>query len=251
MKKAVLVRVGIDSTPESGKWNAPVNTETWEFAYVPILEPGGHDSEKKLRPGYEISYEQFKAPCEKFGKEDELPTRFNNKCAHLDPDFRYLTYGDAHKKAARLRNLKMVEGDILAFYASFHPIKPSEDNLIYALIGLYVLADKPKRARDIPEEDWSKNAHTRREPEEDDIVFYGKRGGLSGRLERCIRIGEWRDNGYRVTKELFYKWGELSTDYLQLSGGLPCFYKPERFHEWFKEQIKEQNISLLEQNNLD
>lgn len=36
--KAILVRVGIGLSQKSGIWNAPVNPNTGEFAYVPILE---------------------------------------------------------------------------------------------------------------------------------------------------------------------------------------------------------------------
>ena len=36
--KALLVRVGADSTPDGGAWNAPVDSENRRFAYVPIPE---------------------------------------------------------------------------------------------------------------------------------------------------------------------------------------------------------------------
>jgi len=242
--QALLVRVGIDSSDKSGNWNAPVNPETGEFAYVPILETGGKNGEKKIRLGYEkISYEQFKVPCGKLGRE--LHSKFDDKPAHLDPDFRHLTYGDEDNKAAQLRNLKLVEGDILAFYAGLKPPNAGPGELVHALIGLYVLACEPKRALDIRnKEDWGKNAHTRREPGEDDIVFFGKKGD-SGRLERCIDIGEYR-NGYYLKSELWEKWGGLrGSDWIQ-RGPHRSLLNPERFYyEWFKKQ----NIPLLQQNN--
>jgi len=257
MKNAILVRVGIDQTEMLGVdqttkckgWNAPVNPKTGEFAYVPILETGGHDGEKKIRPGYKVSYEQFKAPCENLGMK--LPPRFDDEPAHLDPDFRYLTYGDEYKKAAQLEKLGLVENDMLAFYAGLSPPNAGPRELIYALIGLYVLVDKPIHAEGI-KEDWYRNAHTRREPKEDDIVFFGKEG-KSGRLEKCIPIGEYRldKGGYYVEKELCRIWGGLSSDYLQRSGGLPRFCDPEKFYEWFRKECQKRNIRLVKRNNLD
>jgi len=36
--KAILIRVGADGTPDGGKWNAPVHTESGRFVYIPITE---------------------------------------------------------------------------------------------------------------------------------------------------------------------------------------------------------------------
>jgi len=243
--QAVLVRVGIDSSKESGSWNAPVNA-AGEFAYVPILE----DEKKRIRPEYEqyarMHYEQLKDLCEKLG--GQIPHRLCGRCAHLDPDFEHLTYGDEHNKGKRLWNLNLGEGDILAFYAGLRPSDAGPGGLIYALIGLYVLAGKPKRAEDILEEDWHKNAHTRRYSQIDDIVFFGEEG-VSGRLERCIPIGGWRDGAYRITRELQAEWGGVfvTDGWIQRSGMLPTLRQPERFLEWFEDQKK--NIGLRATNN--
>jgi len=241
--QALLVRVGIDLSKKSGVWNAPVNPDTAEFAYVPILEHEGN-RKKKIRPGYEISYEQFKVPCEKLGKK--LPSKFYDKRAHLDPDFEYLTYGDEGDRGKPIWGLE--NGDILAFYASLCPVKPCNQKLIYALIGLYVV-DRIKPALEIPQEDWHKNAHTRRNPDKTDIVVFAN-PDLSGRLERCIPIGGRRDGAYRVTNELLSEWGGLSVKdgYIQRSAKLPSFSNPLKFSEWFKEQKK--NIRLVAENNL-
>ena len=235
--KAFLVRVGIDLSVESGAWNAPVNPETCEFAYVPILE---NHKTKKLRSGYEVSYEQFKVPCHKLGRE--LPPRFYDKCAHLDPDFEYLTYGDEGNKGAQLKNLG--EGDILAFWAGLSLPKPRPRGLVYALIGLYVVAEKPIYAEKIPKEYWYKNAHTRRQFHEDDIIVFGKRG-VSGRLERCIPIGEYRDDTYRIRSELWDKWGGLRGEDRIQRGPHRSFCVPGKFYKWFERQ----NIRLMARNN--
>lgn len=251
MKKAVLVRVGIDSSEKSGKWNAPVNPGTGEFAYVPILEDEGRKDgikKKPIRPGYEVSYEQFKKPCKNLGKELHRKLLEKGIFAHLDPDFEYLTYGDEGNKKKRLERLELSEGDILAFYAGLKPPNAGPGALIYALIGLYVL-EKPgvTALDDIPQKDWHKNAHTRREhTKDDDIVFFGKKDGKSGRLKRCILIGEYRPNGYHLKSEIQEKWGEPKKVYLQ-RGYLHALRHPDRFYEWFEEQ----GVPLVPQNNLD
>jgi hypothetical protein len=257
--QALLVRVGIDLSEKSGGWNAPVNPDTDEFAYVPILEDEGK-GKKKIRPQFKdkvfYKYKQFEIPCRKLCRK--LPVKFKDKYAHLDPDFKYLTYGDEGDRGKPIREL--ANGDILAFYASLSPVKPCNQKLIYALIGLYVV-DRIKPALDIPPEDWDKNAHTRREPDETDIVVFAKpKPGLSGRLERCIPIGSYRKGGkhqkkaYWLEEEFSDKWGRLSTsadflhptDYLQRSPRLLHFSEPERFYKWFKEQ----NIRLVARNNV-
>lgn len=237
--QALLVRVGIDLSKKSGVWNAPVNPDTGEFAYVPILENEGN-GKKKIRPGYEVSYEQFKVPCQKLGKK--LLPRFYDKRAHLDPDFEYLTYGDEGDRGKPIWEL--ANGDILAFYASLCPVKPCNQKLIYALIGLYVV-DRIKPALKI-RKDWHTNAHTRRNPDETDIVVFAK-PGLSGRLEQYIPIGGFRNGAYRVTNELLSEWGGLSVKegYIQRSAKLPSFCDPDKFYEWFQKQ----HIRLVARNN--
>ena len=231
--KALLVRVGIDS--KYGGWNAPVNPSTGEFAYVPIPETS------EVYSGYEKPYEQFKIPCQKLGID--IPKRlFNYKSAHLDPDFSNLTYGDEEKRGKRVWELE--EDESVAFYAGLRSTEP-ERNLIYALIGLYIV-DKVIPAKLFSEEDWDKNAHTRRQPAETDISVFAK-SGLSGRLTRCIPIGKYRDKAYRVTCELLREWGELGVKngFIQLSGTLPWFCNPKKFYKWFRSQ----NIQLVASNN--
>lgn len=252
MKNAILVRVGIDSGEKFGKkWNAPVNPDTGKFAYVPIIENEGKDDKdgikkKPIRSGYEKTYEQFKKPCKNLGKE--LHREFLKKgiFAHLDPDFEYLTYGDGGNKSARLRRtLDLGEGDILAFYAGLKPPNFRPGGLVYALIGLYEVACV-MYAKDIPKKLWRINAHTRREPQEDDIVVLGK-AGKSGRLVKYISIGEYHRKGwYYLESTIQEKWGEPNKVSLQF-GYLHSLYDPARFYEWF---IK-QSIPLVPRNNLD
>ena len=258
--KAHLVRVGIDCTPVSGGWRAPVNPKTNEFAYVPILE----SENRQIEPKYRRSYDEFFEPCERLGKC--LPSRFASETPHLDPDFSKLTYGDIdaiddvtpigsgknNHRGKPIRDLG--EDDILVFYAGLDPIDgqtSDSGNLIYAIIGLFVLAAKPQRATEFIEEDNRDNyAHTRGKYNKTDILVSAK-CRVSGRLERCIQIGEWRDNAYRVKKGLLNEWGGLSAKggYIQRSARLPYFCDAEKFYEWFTKQIKKQGITLVQRNN--
>ncbi|MBM4453822.1 MAG: hypothetical protein FJ013_04470 [Chloroflexi bacterium] len=237
---AYLVRVGIDITPESGGWVAPVDPETHSFAYVPIVEKEAK-GKKPIRTKYGTTYDEFKQVCDSLGVE--LPQKLVGQKSHLDPDFKYLTYGDEDFRGRPLQGL--VSGDVLAFYAALRPVKPCIVKLIYALIGLYVV-DRVMSAKAVPEKDWHKNAHTRRKPDDTDIVVFGKEG-LSGRLERCIPIGGWRYGAYRVTEELLHDWGGLkvSDGWIQRSAVLPWFCDPQKFYDWFKKK----KIALVSKNN--
>jgi hypothetical protein len=230
--KAYLVRVGIDLTPASGNWVAPVDPVTYRFAYVPILE-NETNGKKPVRIGYGTSYSEFRGVCDSLGRA--LPRGLLKRHSHLDPDFAYLTYGDERFRGKPL--LELHSGDILAFYASLQPVESSiGGKLVYALIGLFIV-DRVILAQEIPEEDWHRNAHTRREPDHTDIVAFGKEG-LSGKLDRCIPIGRWRDGAYRVTPELLDEWGGLSVKngWIQRSAVLPQFRDPQKFYDWFKKQ---------------
>lgn len=80
MRKGLLIRVGIDSSKESGSWVAPVNPLTNEFAYVPIIELNQSILKK--------DFADFVEPCQKLGKPLRPFTK--GETAHLDPDFSYL-----------------------------------------------------------------------------------------------------------------------------------------------------------------
>ena len=54
---------------------------------------------------------------------------------HLDPDFKYLTYGDRFPRGKEISTMK--RGDFIAFYAGLKPIIQWDQKLVYALIGLY------------------------------------------------------------------------------------------------------------------
>ncbi|HXP60385.1 MAG TPA: hypothetical protein VN829_07840 [Dongiaceae bacterium] len=217
----LLVRVGIDSS--DGRWNAPVRESSGEFAYVTITET------KRLRPGLARNYDELAPAVARFGLP--LPERLLGQPTHLDPDFAHLTYGDQGQRGRSISKLQ--RGDVLAFFAGLRPVDNPAGALVYALIGLYVIQGIAT-ARSVPAKRWHENAHTRREPGPGDIVVRA-RPRVSGRLKRCIPIGEYRDRAYRVRRDLLSAWGGLHVKdgYVQRSARLPEFRDALRFYHWF------------------
>jgi hypothetical protein len=155
------------------------------------------------------------------------------------------TYGDGWPRSKPIEDLG--RDDFLAFYASLEPPNRQPGGLLYAIIGFYVI-DEVVRVRDVPRERWRENAHTRRQCNDPmaEIVVRA-RPVVSGRLERCIPIGEYRDNAYRVRRDVLEEWGGLGVKdgYIQRSGALPAFTDPKRFYAWFKKQ----QPTLVRKNN--
>src|SRR5690606_29815708 len=109
--------------------------------------------------------------------------------------------------------------------------------LVYAIIGLYRVAEVV-RPHMVERNRWAENAHTRRSVHCDDDVIVRAIPGRSGRLRRCIPIGELRERAYRVRTDLLEAWGGLSCrdGYIQRSAVPPMFLDPERFLAWFDDQ---------------
>ncbi len=181
-----------------------------------------------------------------FGKHGELfshyhackiafPATLQSARSHLDPDFSYLTYGDnADARGARLT--KLVQGDHIVFYAGLWPIRPCSHKLIYAIIGSYVV-DHVIAAEAISQDRWQENAHSRKSTRGHDIVVRAI-PERSGRLTKCLPIGEYRDRAYRVRKDLLDDWGGLSAKdgFIQRSAVPPFFNHPDRFLKWYEAQ---------------
>jgi putative DNA base modification enzyme with NMAD domain len=235
--RALLVRVGADQTESGGYWNGPFNSITREFAYVPIPET------KMLRPGFRKPFGLLEGALERFGKV--LPPAVQNMNMHLDPDFAHLTYGDQGERAKQIRS-KLGNNDLLVFYAALADMNPAR-RLTYAIIGLYVI-HRILDATAVPRSQWEDNAHTRRVLKEGatDIVVRAK-PEKSGRLERCIPIGEFRDRAYRLTQPLLRRWGGISAKngFLQRSVRLPEILNAAAFYSWFRKQ----HPTLLNSNN--
>jgi hypothetical protein len=245
--RAVLVRIGVDQA--YGKWNAPVDPASRQFVYLPIPESDG----TVFHPNLERRYTDFLPGLESFCANHschlrenlQFPSPLLQRSVHLDPDFKQLTYGDDGARRGRVIK-EMSNGDLIVFYAGLRPISPCEHKLIYAIVGLYVV-DEVVCVNAVPPERWHQNAHTRKSKRgETDIIVRAKRG-RSGRLERCIPIGGWRDGSYRVTPELLDAWGGLSVKngFIQRSVVPPAFLNPQRFYAWFLSQ----EIPMLERDN--
>ena len=226
----LLIRVGSDQS--FGHANGPIRATTGEFVYVPIPE-----ADERVNLVLGCPYRQTEAQVRNLvGNQCDLaPWLPARNWMHLDPDFEHLSYGNNENvKGTRLGNLK--HGDFLAFYASLKAVDHPK-SLIYALIGLLVV-DRVVNADAIAEADWHCNAHTRRTAiVASDVVLFGQ-AGVSGRLERAIPIGEYRDRAYRVRSDLLETWGGLSVKdgYIQRSAVPPAFLDPNRFLAWMELQ---------------
>jgi hypothetical protein len=205
-----------------------------EFAYVPITDT------RPLFDGMARRYDEFVPVAKRFG--EQLPPELLGMPTHLDPDFEQLTYGDQGQRGKRINSL-LTLGDMLAFFAALRPVDgPTRPR---ALIGLYVVGEIIP-AKSVPKSRWTENAHTRRVPSDGDIVVRAK-PGVSGRLRRCIPIGELRDRVYRVRNDLLDAWGglDIKDGYIHRSVRLPAFHDTAKFYRWFLAQKPE----LVTENN--
>jgi putative DNA base modification enzyme with NMAD domain len=244
--KALLVRIGVDQA--YGGWNAPVEADG-RFVYVPIPEKRG----TTFHPGLERRYGEVLPALQRFcgdRKHDlwsdlRFPKKLLEFSMHLDPDFECLTYGDdGGRRGAGMVN--MSQGDMLVFYGGMRPIHRCEHKLIYALMGIYIVREVVPAAS-VPQEHWYENAHVRKAwLGETDIVVRAK-SGVSGRLDRCIAIGEWRNGAYRVRNDILDAWGGLSVKdgFIQRSAVPPSFNRPGQFLAW----LHRQDVQLIARNN--
>lgn len=233
---ALLCRVGADQSSGGGSWNGLLDAQSGKFVYVAIPET------RPVHVGMEKPYSALEQFVSEFGRS--VPQHLRARHMHLDPDFDHLTYGDQGERAKQLRE-NLNPGDLLVFYAGLTDIRVKA--LVYAIIGLYVIEDIALAAH-LPPAARHTNAHSRRvlPPGAEDLVLRG-RPGVSGRLERYLAIGEYRDKAYRVRQNILEEWGGLSVKngYLQRSARLPRFLNPERFQQWFNSR----SPVLVQKNN--
>lgn len=238
--RAILVRVGIDQA--YGHWNAPMDPSTNDFVYVPIPEGA-----VRQHPDLATTYATVEPALGRFAVDHpgvasellSLPAALKGAVTHLDPDFDHLTYGDNGERRGRAL-AEFHAGDIVVFYAGLRPVAPCPHRLVYALVGLYRIATVA-RVSDFPRERWRENAHLRRENARPTDVVVGAEPGVSGRLRRCLPVGEFRDGAYRVTPDLLKAWGGLSCKdgFIQRSAVPPSLLEPKHFLAWLKKQRPE------------
>ena len=215
---------------------------SWQYAYVPIAADEGE--------------REHIAPCPTYGVFEEsvgalavsLPDHLSGTTkVHLDPDFESLTYGEPFlssngRRASRGTIIgELGEGDFIAFFAGFRPMAEGgprcagwQHPLAYCLFGIFVV-ERVARVGELSFEQRCACAHGRREGAEDDLVVFAK-PRLSGRFRRAIPIGEYRDNAYRVQRELLEVWGGLAVrdGYIQRSARPPRFKDPGAFRKWLE-----------------
>jgi Nucleotide modification associated domain 3 len=235
--RCLLVRVGADQSGGGGSWNAPVDSATNEFVYVAIPES------RTVRAGMEKPYSTLGPVLAKFGIA--LPDNLVQQNMHLGPDFDHLTYGDQGERASQLQQ-KLNGGDKIIFYSSLRDVR-NRRQLVYAIIGVITI-DNFVLATRVSDFEYDINAHSRRilPQNSNDIIVRGH-PHYSGRLTRCIPIGEWRNGAYRVRSDILEAWGGLSVNdgWLQRSARLPEFLDPTRFLQW----LELKNPSLIQANN--
>jgi hypothetical protein len=235
--RCLLVRVGADRSGGGGSWNGPIDSASNKFAYAAIPET------RAVRAGMEKPYSALAPALSKFGVT--LPEHLRARHMHLDPDFDYLSYGDQGARAGQLRT-KLSQGDRIVFYSGLKDVHDGP-RLVYAIVGIFVVEDIVLAAS-VPESAQSASAHSRRILAEgaQDIIVRGN-PQLSGRLERCLPVGEWRNRAYRVRLDLLEAWGGLSVKdgYLQRSARLPEFLEPARFLDW----LESKRPKLIRANN--
>ncbi len=239
--RATLVRIGIDQT--YGGWNAPVDPATNEFVYVPIPEGAKVQQHPELATTYatvEPALRRFAAARPGVSSRlVSLPVELAGGSTHLDPDFGQLTYGDDGERRGRAITA-FERGDLIVFYAGLRPVAPCAHRLLYALVGLYRISSVG-RVADFARSRWHENAHLRRLTARSTDVVVHAEPGRSGRLRRCISVGEFRAGAYRVRRELLDAWGGLSCKdgFIQRSAVPPRFLDAGKFLTWFEAQEPE------------
>lgn len=234
---ALLVRIGVDQA--YGRWNAPVDADG-NFVFVPIPEKLDTPFHGDLGRGYGEVVPALERFCASRGTDLcadlRFPAALRQFPMHLDPDFEQLTYGDVGDRRGS-GMVGMSDGDLIVFYSGLRPVHPCEQKLIYALVGLYVVKEVV-RADSIPADRWRENAHTRKVKRGPTDIVVRAKAGVSGRLQRCLPVGEWRDAAYRVRTDVLNAWGGLSVTngYVQRSAVPPSFTDPEGFYDWFRAQ---------------
>ncbi len=241
--KGLLVRVGIDQA--YGQWNAPCR-EDGSFCYIPMRP----QREEKFDQGFKTTYADFAQDYQLFaGSESHFPKKLDEYC-HLDPDFRFSTYGDI--KSTRGKKIKNYfdrsTENFIAFYASFRPLGRAQEPLVYAIIGFYCFQNV-SLAREVPPDRRNQNAHTRlvdyqRRDNEDIVIFADK--NKSGRLKSLIEIGEYKNRQYYLQKTLSDMWGGIKSKNRWIQRGVTEFCDPDKFYQWFRAQ----NPDLVNENNI-
>jgi hypothetical protein len=108
----LLIRIGIDGTPQYVGWKAPVDMETRRFIFVPIKD-APYNNDDYIEGGRRIYGEEVLPELRNFAIDCgspknpcfSLPTRLQQQPMHLDPDFLQSTYGDDAIRGRKLEKI--------------------------------------------------------------------------------------------------------------------------------------------------
>ncbi len=232
----LLIRVGVDSAKENGKWNAPCRNDG-TFCYIPIPS----DDASNRDHCFDHTYDEFKPFVSSMGVD--WPSHLSGLC-HLDPDFAHLTYGDGTKRAKRMRE-HLRPGGFVVFWSGMRCVETQKR--VCSIIGFFKIAYVIDGVMVGPA-DAHRNAHTRflLPDSSDDIVVFA-RPESSGRLRKHIQIGEavlapgWTRAQQCIFPNLLDEWGQVQNEdgsyikngYIQRSVNPPIFVDPAKFLAWF------------------
>lgn len=191
MRKALLLRVGIDSG--CGGTLGPIFPDG-TFEYVPIPESSQCVSPRSL---------YFRdLPARHGGTLAQyVPAKYREAAAHYDPEFETFTYGDPTRNK-RVQLLRLDDGDLLVFYAGLRPVESWAASRLY-IIGYFTVAsvESVNATNSWPPPNFLHllgNAHLRRNRPDDGLVVVCGHARASRLLDRAIAIS---DEAQRATPE--------------------------------------------------
>ena len=181
--KAILLRVGIDKG--CGSALAPI-FEDGSFEYIHIPESDPATKEKR-------TYINTRGRKSRL-LSDFLPEKIHHQWMHFDPEFKTFTYGDPTSKRKSL--LKLVENDLLVFYAGLTPYQNNKfPNALY-IIGYFTVKDVID-FNELSDEEilrfsnlYSNNAHIKRNIEVENLVIVSGDKSRSKLFDKAILISK-------------------------------------------------------------
>lgn len=185
--KALLLRIGIDKGTDGAL--APIFDDL-SFEYIPLSERDTDSSETKTYKNY-------------IGRSGKtlatfLPKRVHNRFIHFDPEFESFTYGDPTSKRKFL--LKLIENDLLVFYAGLAPFQTNSQREGLYIIGYFTVNTiiDFQQLNSLERQEITKlypsNAHIKRSYEVDDLVIIIGKKEKSRLLDTAILISQPRKN---------------------------------------------------------
>ncbi|MGH8273792.1 MAG: hypothetical protein ACRES9_06000 [Gammaproteobacteria bacterium] len=187
MKNILLLRVGIDSG--CGGTLAPIFPDG-TFEYIPIPENPKYVSSRSVY--FRDLPARHSEPLTQY-----VPRKFRDEAAHLDPEFDTFTYGDPGR-LKRSQLLRLVNGDMLVFYAGLRPPGARKGSSLY-VIGYFDIASVKQIEPTLPwppqnMPDLAKNAHLRRNRPDQGLVVVSGHAERSRLFDKAIAISD--ETGY-------------------------------------------------------